>query len=461
MLKNIRVYFFNREDERSSIIRILLSALLILFVVFIAYLYTQRLRTNNQKDLNRLLLVNDNLTELLSSLQDAEIGQRGYLLTGKNTYLTPYRRAQTATPENLRKVDSLLSENSVSNKAVQHLSGLIERKFAELDQTIRLHQSGQEAEAYLLVNSDLGKNIMDSIRFEIMQFSTTREVRFNVAAAYASKLETLVGVMIAGSILAFCFLLYTIYSRIDPILAKTVKYRKELERKNEQLEHFAYITSHDLNEPLRTISGFIDLLKDDLGEEVTEDTKTCFDFITGAAARLREMIDGILTYSKIGRSGYLTEIDLSEEVSILLEDISGVIQEKQAEVVFSGLPVVKCRRTEVKQLFQNLILNAIKFSREGVLPRVIIKAEDLKTHWKFSVADNGIGIPANKREEVFQIFTKLHRSSVYAGHGIGLSFCRKIVELHEGEIWLESKVDEGTTFFFTLSKKLKNEDEAD
>ncbi len=231
----------------------------------------------------------------------------------------------------------------------------------------------------------------------------------------------------------------------------------ELASKNEELEQFAYIASHDLQEPLNTISSFIGLIKEDYGDSFDTTGKESLNFIEEASIRMKKLIDGLLEYSRLGRSHNKSLVNLDTIVDELLADLATVIEKTQAKISVDTLPIVKGSEIELRLLIQNLISNAIKFIDKGMIPEVKIsvvektkKEDSLAKLWEFSVADNGIGIPAKHQDRIFSIFQRLHSRDKYKGTGIGLAHCKKIVESHGGQIWLRSKEGRGTTFYFTI-----------
>lgn len=224
----------------------------------------------------------------------------------------------------------------------------------------------------------------------------------------------------------------------------------ELERKNKELEQFAYVASHDLQEPLRTTSSFIEIFKEKYMGKMDEETDTMLTYISQANDRMKVLIKDLLDYSRIGRKPVIEDVNCNEIIDDVLADLSVNINESKTTILTEKLPFVKGYPTELKQLFQNLVSNSIKFRREGIDPEIRISAERYNGHWQFAVADNGIGIEENDSERIFVIFQRLHTRSEYDGSGIGLSHCKKIVELHGGNIWVKSIPGEGSVFYFTI-----------
>lgn len=262
-------------------------------------------------------------------------------------------------------------------------------------------------------------------------------------------------ILIAG---LFIYKGYVTKKKLNATLEKKnqaiYKQSLELESKNKDLEQFAYIASHDLQEPLNTISSFIGLIAEDYEDSFDEVGKESLVFIKDASVRMKKLIDALLEYSRLGRSREYTDIDCNVLLTELKADLKTIIDKTDAEFLIDKLPIIKGSEIEIRLLFQNLISNAIKFRAEETVPNVRISCtkrnHKLNNFWEFSVQDNGIGIPEQHKERIFAIFQRLHSRDQYQGTGIGLAHCKKIVESHGGDIWLESIEGEGSTFYFTI-----------
>lgn len=226
----------------------------------------------------------------------------------------------------------------------------------------------------------------------------------------------------------------------------------ELERSNKELEQFAYVASHDLQEPLRSISGFLQLLEKRYAGQLGEDADLFIARSLAATHRMKTLIEGLLAYSRVGmRGGSFEPVDCAKVLEQALVNLQVGIEESDAAITHDPMPAVVGDSSQLGQLFQNLFNNAIKFKSDR-RPEIHVGAtrDANPGHWLFSVRDNGIGIPAEHFERIFVIFQRLHSRSEYPGTGIGLSLCKKIVERHNGRIWVESQPGAGSTFFFTL-----------
>ncbi|TAN58830.1 MAG: PAS domain-containing sensor histidine kinase, partial [Magnetospirillum sp.] len=225
----------------------------------------------------------------------------------------------------------------------------------------------------------------------------------------------------------------------------------ELERSNAELQQFAYVASHDLQEPLRTVTSFLQLLQRRYGEKLGAEADEYIGFAVDGARRMHRLITDLLVYSRVTTHGdSFLSVDMNTPLSTALTNLSGAIADADAQVGFDPLPTIEVDENQMVSLFQNLIGNAIKYRIEGVAPRIHIGVAAEGDGWIFSVEDNGIGIDAGQYERIFVIFQRLHQRGKYEGTGIGLAVAKKIVERHGGRIWVDSQPGEGSTFRFFL-----------
>lgn len=237
-------------------------------------------------------------------------------------------------------------------------------------------------------------------------------------------------------------------NRMQTALEESVR---NLRRSNEQLEQFAYICAHDLQEPLRQVRLFVELLEKQYAPELDGKARQYLNYVSSGAARMIELVKGVLDYSRAGVTESSHEpIEFSEILSSTISNLGMAIAEAGAQITHDPLPLVHGSRTQLNQLLENLISNAIKFRRDGVAPRIHVSCRREQDHWLLSIQDNGIGIPQEYHQRVFRIFQRLHPAQKYQGTGIGLAICQKIVEAHGGKIWIEAQQAQGATFCFTL-----------
>ena len=239
------------------------------------------------------------------------------------------------------------------------------------------------------------------------------------------------------------------------------EYERHLEESNARLEQFAYAASHDLQEPLRMVSSYLQLIERRYGDRLDEDGKEFLEFAADGAERMRAMIESLLKYSRIETQGDLFEpIDLDSVLETVLEDLQLMIEESGAEITADPLPRVEGDADQLRQVFQNLLDNAIEYSGDEP-PRIRVSADRDGDEWVLSIRDEGIGIDPKHAERIFGVFQRLHTRGEHPGIGIGLALCERIVEHHGGEIWVDSQPGEGTTFYFTLQASDGDADHVD
>ncbi len=231
---------------------------------------------------------------------------------------------------------------------------------------------------------------------------------------------------------------------------KASRYSSELKRSNEELQQFAYVASHDLQEPLRMVTTYLELLETKSGSELSPQGREFVKYAIEGSRRMRDLIDDLLLYSRIDSRPIEPElIDLNDIMSKVMGDLKVSIEESGAKLVIEPLPIVCADRLQMRQLLTNLVSNAIKFRTERP-PRVLISSLAGEDEFTISVRDNGIGIDPRFKDKLFKMFSRLHTREEFPGTGIGLAVAKKIVERHDGSIWFESEPGKGTTFFFTL-----------
>ena len=234
-----------------------------------------------------------------------------------------------------------------------------------------------------------------------------------------------------------------------------LKKQVELEAQNKELEQFAYIASHDLQAPLRTVSNYMQVFEEDYLHKLDDNARNYIQRVNMATERMHVLIKALLNISRLGIDKRLNSVDCKKIVADVIADIGVLIKNAGAIIEIGELPSMPLYEVEMRQLFQNLLTNSIKFCKKGIPPIIKIYSEKIGNQWKFSVSDNGIGIAPVHFERIFFIFQRLNSTNESEGYGIGLANCKKIVELHKGEIWVESVLEQGSTFNFTISNLSK------
>jgi len=230
----------------------------------------------------------------------------------------------------------------------------------------------------------------------------------------------------------------------------------ELKRSNKELEQFAYISSHDLQEPLRMVTSFTQLLERRYKGQLDNEADDYIEFIVEGAHRMKYLIDDLLAFSRLNtQAKELESVELENVIDDVLSNLSVTIKENKACITYDPLPTVNADKTQMMQVFQNLIANAIKFQGSNP-PKIHISAHKDEKEWKFAVTDNGIGIDPEYQKQIFEVFKRLHTREEYPGSGIGLSVSQKIIRRHGGNIWVESELGKGSTFYFTIPHSIND-----
>ncbi|WP_339103230.1 PAS domain S-box protein [Haloterrigena salinisoli] len=350
-----------------------------------------------------------------------------------------------------RRERQLEDRKSELETELSEILGRISDAFYALDDEWRFTHLNEQAAEILRQSREevLGRKVWETFsdetegiyRDQFQQAMETQEpVNFEV---YAEDLDTWLEYNVYPSESGLSIYFHDITERKE--------YQRKLEASNERLEQFAYAASHDLQEPLRMVSSYLQLLESRYGDELDDDGEEFIEFAVDGADRMRKMIEGLLEYSRVDTQGEpLEPVELDDVVGAVREDLQMKIEETDAEiVVVDSLPRVRGDESQLQQIFQNLLSNALEYSGDEP-PRVRIDAERAHSEWIVSVEDEGIGIDPDDQDRVFEVFERLHSREEYDGTGIGLALCQRIVERHEGTIWVDSEPGEGTTFSFTL-----------
>lgn len=241
-------------------------------------------------------------------------------------------------------------------------------------------------------------------------------------------------------------------SAIEQDITEYKRVRDELARQAQELAQFAYVASHDLKEPLRVVASYLQLLEKKYEGRLDDEARSYISRAVNGAIRMNQLVEDILSFSRVGRDRSLKKIDCSAILNTVIDNLKSIIEENKAEITAGPLPEIVMAETELVQLFQNLISNALKF-RSQESPRIQVSATKKNGNWTFSVKDNGIGISPEYSERIFRVFQRLHTKEEYPGTGIGLAICKKIAESYGGQIWVESELGKGSTFYFTIPDK--------
>ena len=422
-----------------------------------------------------------------------ESGQRGYMLTGDEEYLTDYTETLSVIGELMDEVEvsSFSSDIEEQSARIEKLLALTKEKVNEVIEGVELYKAGNEQQAVILVNSDKGINLYKQFERIFREIDgSERDMQGTHLANLMSLRRDSVNTLIISSattllLIITVFLLLKINSRehekyqadlesvnedLESRIADRTQelsvYSDELARSNRELEDFAFVASHDLQEPLRKIRAFGNRLESGYNDVIDERGRDYLARMLNAAERMSMLISDLLAFSRVSTRGKdFDDVNLKTAVESILGDLEIAITEKSAQINVGDLPTVRGDKSQLEQVFLNLLSNALKFQSEGVTPVVNVSAQDAteeetkdlllseEYEWtKITVSDNGIGFDQSFAEKIFAPFQRLHGRSEYKGTGIGLAVCRRIVERHNGQITATSAPGKGATFSIIMPK---------
>ena len=392
------------------------------------------------------------LKDVVSWLELAETSQQGYLLTDDSRYLKVAARAIPAAGAQVKETSRLNSGHQQELPLQREFEESVQEKSSDLEATLALINQGHPADAISRIKAVRGRLLMDRVRGlarELEQNEQERLLANRTLSRFYARLSQLVATFGSAGIFGIV-LISTI--RINRLISAGNLLTDELQRANEDLRQFVYSASHDLQEPLRNLMIYSDLVEKRIVSGAFEALREDAKFIRLFANRMRALVSDLLAYTQIANAEP-TPLELSDMNRVLakvVDSCSVPIAEAKAEVVSDPLPRLRISETHAEQIMQNLLSNAIKYRRTEVTPVIQVSAERRRSEWIVAMKDNGIGIEPHYHSHIFGIFKRLHTATEYPGTGLGLAICRKIVERHGGKIWVESKPGEGSTFYFSI-----------
>lgn len=465
-----------------------------LLSMFLSYRSIGVMQANNESVSNSRQVI-ALLNELRLNIIRAESGQRGYLLTTDNIYLEPYHQTLSTIDELLHSLANAPSSVADQEEKIEILFAKVEQIVAEMEQVVQLVDMNDYLGALTRMHAGTGAGLAAEVNQLINRLEVDELLQLHATRAQADNNRTLILVGLITTNLIGLFLacgifiagyrnartLAGLYAHIEQanteleskVEARTQAlqlYSEELQRSNRELEEFAFVASHDLQEPLRKIRAFGDRLLQKYSDALGERGADYVARMHSASERMSLLINDLLSFSRVTtKRSPFARVDLNEVLNKVLEDLEFAIEESGGIIESTGLPNIDADASQMSQVFMNLIGNSLKFRRPDVAPVIRVSSEtgdhcrsdpaDERDWCCLHIADNGIGFEPEYADRVFNLFQRLHGRDAYAGTGIGLALCRKIVERHGGSIRAHSEPNNGTQFTIRLPMSQGHNDE--
>lgn len=428
-----------------------------------SYLSIEKL-INSAQLLNHSSQVISSAEEVLSITIDVETAARGYVITGDRSYLEPYDSAMIQIDNQISELKAATSSDPEQSSRVEKLDHLIHKK-TQISGSIIKARERSFAEAQDLIVAGHGKKVMDDIRDLILEVQQTeRELFKRQNFATAESLQqfqiSFLALLIAPAVIII-LLFYSINRQLDARVRVERQLRKasyEISHLNKELEAYTYSVSHDLRAPLRSIDGYSGILKEDYASHLDDEGKRVIEIIIKNARRMGQLIDDLLDFSRIGRRQISRiPVNMEEMVRNILHEVIENQNGRQMDISIRTLEPAQADANMVQQVWTNLISNAIKYSSKKEETRIEIGSYSNADEVTYFIKDNGAGFNMDYKHKLFGVFQRLHKLTEFEGTGVGLALVKRIVTRHGGNVWAESKLGEGATFFFTLPKIYKEE----
>ena len=475
-----------RQNQRFSMWEIASALMIVVIVSINAFLAFKTIDDLSQR--HARVTNTGNIIAAIKNLHIAilllESGQRGYLLTDNEEYLEPYHRALDNLHLRIRAVKDIRTEIPGQAQRISHLVSLIEEKKDSLVQAVELGIADKEFKAMKIIESDRGLSLYIDIA---AYFEEIEGYEFAWQADLFSKLtklqkdsRTLFFVFIFISSVLLCLLLVLMKKstlkehnhrkeleeraeKLEDIVEERTKdltlYAEKLAYSNRELEEFAFVASHDLQEPLRKIRAFSDRVKNLYSSQLDEKGADYLNRMNNAAVRMSVLIQDLLAFSRITtQGGTFTDVDLNELVSGVIDDLEVAIDTSQAVIHCDNLPVIQADSRQINQLMLNVLSNALKFQRKDIAPIIYITSTHISVtendstidYYELRIKDNGIGFDQSYADKIFMPFQRLHARETYEGTGIGLAIVRRIIERHNGTVTVVTEEGIGSEFIFRI-----------
>ncbi|MDJ1498870.1 CHASE3 domain-containing protein [Cytophagaceae bacterium DM2B3-1] len=456
-----------RRNAVYNTIAFILSVTILINISILAYNRIQNL-VNSSESVEHTYQTLLYVEEMFTNLRSAVNSQRGYLLSGDSLHLINYHQYKKDTYSKLHQTDSITSDNPIQRHNLDTLRHLLDQRFANLDSLVAVYQ-----DAYTPTNTVFRGDIsydrktteqllakLRSIRTHEQKLKEERTLIKNASEA-AAPVFLLILAIITLCLLIFSFLILN--KELRKRLATQIELELKVEalnRSNQELEQFAYVASHDLQEPLRKIMTFGSMLKTKQKDKLDQEGNRTLDTIMDLSRRMKQLIEDLLSFSRIvNQNQTFVSTDLNILLKQVLDDLSEPIQQQQAQISIGKLPTLRVQPVQIQQLFQNLLLNSLKYAKPGVPPIIQISSqistnqelnisENMisRSFYKIQIADNGIGFEQEYAEKIFTIFQRLHTQEEYKGTGVGLAVCKRVVTNHGGYIQAIGTPAQGAIF---------------
>ncbi len=449
-----------------------ISAMVLIASGFAISFYSYNQYSEDTGRIRHTYEVTGTLERILSLVKDVETGSRGYVITHDTTYLAPYHKALKLLPGEITRLRILTNDNRVQIRRRKLLEKLVADKLAITRAQLNVRPTDKNS----LAARAEGKRRMDALRRHVASMIDTENALMDIRNRQATRSfrNTLI-IIFALSLLTFMSLavshrlLELELTRRQKTLDQLRTYEdqlkgqiRQLETSNEELERFAFVASHDLQEPLRKIQSFSDLITDRYSNLFDEDSMLFMGKISGSARRMSKLIKDLLNFSRISNhQEVFRPVELNAIVRRILDDQELRIKGLDVQLEVGDLPVVQAVASQMDHLFNNLISNALKFTRAGVQPLLRIQSRLVsgetyaglhpnRSYFEITITDNGIGFDVKYLDHIFKVFQRLHGKTAFEGTGIGLAICKRVVMSHHGYITAHSQPNEGTTFIVVL-----------
>jgi signal transduction histidine kinase len=479
------------SPAKTSRINITYISFLVSAVVIVVLTFVSFQLFNKQKNATDLVthtfLVKLKTGEVINSLNEAESGQRGFLLTNDTAFLQPYKNAEARINKGISELTALISDNTEQVERVNELKAMVAGRFDFLK--AGLAETENKNKDVLLPILTNGRKLMTEIRNHTMLIEENEDRLLSTRFKDKQEADKWTSVYIfVFSMISFAVLLFSFFrlrnenikrtqaeintellekkisertAEIAAINKRLTEQNYLLENKNEELNSFTFIASHDLKEPLRKIEMFTSRIKQTEAQNFSPKSKEYFDGILNASTRMQNLIEAVLSYAQTNTSTHHFKLtDLNDILKQATDTLHETILSSGAVINASALPKLQVVPEQIEQLFTNLISNALKYAKADTPPLITIKAEKIygntpqgqgsNVRWKMIFTDNGIGFDDKYKDKIFEIFQRLHGKTEYEGTGVGLAICKKIVENHDGEISAISIIGKGSSFFIIL-----------